>query len=219
MGSGAATGGPLRSPAGHHKMPGSVSSLSRQLVLPVAGLVLAAVLANVGFSAWLATRRSLAAAGSGQEQVAAALAASRVAISPQVLDTLHRLTGSHFVVWNPATRTADAATLSADVIDDRRTAELVAAVGATAVVDGHRYRIGMVRAAGQGEPGTAAAHVPAKHPDTSPCELVGQPQQKRRAMVVGEAVREERDSVAGLPARGHRVVDGQRVAIVEIDPP
>ena len=129
-------------------MPGSVSSLSRQLVLPVAGLVLAAVLANVGFSAWLATRRSLAAAGSGQEQVAAALAASRVAISPQVLDTLHRLTGSHFVVWNPATRTADAATLSADVIDDRRTAEIVAAVGATAVVDGHRYRIGMVRAAG-----------------------------------------------------------------------
>lgn len=125
-----------------------VSSLSRQLVLPVAGLVLAAVLANVGFSAWLATRRSLAAARVGQEQVAAALDASRIALSPQVLDTLRRLTGSHFVIWNPATRTAEASTLPAEAIDDGRAGDLAAAVGASAIVDGRRYRIGLVRASG-----------------------------------------------------------------------
>lgn len=125
-----------------------VSSLSRQLVLPVAGLVLAAVLANVGFSAWLATQRSLATARAGQEQVAAALDASRIALSPQVLDTLRRLTGSHFVVWNPATRMAEASTLPAEAIDDRRAADLAAAVGASALVDGRRYRIGLVRASG-----------------------------------------------------------------------
>lgn len=129
-------------------MPGTVSSLSRQLVLPVAGLVLAAVLANVGFSAWLATRRSLAAARAGQEQVAAALAASRVALSPQVLDTLERLTGSQFVVWNPVARTTEATTLRAGAIDDRRAATFADAVGDSALIDGRRYRIGLVRAAG-----------------------------------------------------------------------
>jgi len=129
-------------------MTGTVSSLSRQLVLPVAGLVLAAVLANVGFSAWLATQRSLAAARAGQEQVAAALEAARIALSPQVLDTLQRLTGSHFVVWNPAARTADASTLPAGTIDDRRAADLADTVGASAVIDGRRYRIGLVRASG-----------------------------------------------------------------------
>lgn len=129
-------------------MPGTVSSLSRQLVLPVAGLVLAAVLANVGFSAWLATRRSLAAARTGQEQVAAALAASRVAVSPQVLDTLQRLTGSHFIVWNPVTQQAESATLPAGTIDDRRAAGLAAAVGDSTLIAGRRYRIGLVRAAG-----------------------------------------------------------------------
>ena len=34
------------------------TSLTRRLVIPVIGLVLAAVLANVGFAAWLAARRS-----------------------------------------------------------------------------------------------------------------------------------------------------------------
>ena len=140
--------GPRRFPADHRQMTGTVSSLSRQLVLPVAGLVLAAVLANVGFSAWLATQRSLAAARAGQEQVAAALEAARIALSPQVLDTLQRLTGSHFVVWNPAARTADASTLPAGTIDDRRAADLADTVGASAVIDGRRYRIGLVRASG-----------------------------------------------------------------------
>jgi hypothetical protein len=50
-------------------------SLTRQLVLPVVGLVLAAVLANVGFSAWLAARRSAAATRAAQQQVADALRA------------------------------------------------------------------------------------------------------------------------------------------------
>ena len=45
-------------------------SLTRQLVLPVVGLVLAAVLANVSFSAWLAARRSTEATRAAQQQVA-----------------------------------------------------------------------------------------------------------------------------------------------------
>ena len=55
-------------------------SLFRMLVLPVVGLVLAAVVANVAFTAFLAVRRSLASAEAQQEQVSMALEASRVAL-------------------------------------------------------------------------------------------------------------------------------------------
>lgn len=76
-------------------------SLSRQLVLPVVGLILAAVLINVVCAAWLAARRSAAVAERQATQVASALAASRVPLSPVVLDALDRLTGCRFVSLEP----------------------------------------------------------------------------------------------------------------------
>lgn len=124
--------------------PQQGTSLTRRLVIPVIGLVLAAVLANVSFAAWLAARRSLAAASTAQEQVAAALESSRVALSPQVLDALRQLTGSHFVVWNAASRTAGIAT----VPPDAAAAAGAAAAGGSVVVEGRRHRVGTVRSQG-----------------------------------------------------------------------
>mgnify|MGYP003332257525 CR=1 FL=1 len=68
--------------------PSRHQSLTRQLVWPVVGLLLAAVLANVGFSAWLAARRSADAARAARDQVADTLTASRVSLSIPVLDAL-----------------------------------------------------------------------------------------------------------------------------------
>jgi signal transduction histidine kinase len=123
-------------------------SLSRQLVAPVVGLVLVAVLANVSVSAWLAVRRSGAAARDGQERLAAALRDARVALSPQVLDTLHALTGSHFVVWDATSRTAGASTLPRDDPAADAVAEWAADVGGVATVAGRPHRVGIARAAG-----------------------------------------------------------------------
>ena len=123
-------------------------SLSRQLVAPVVGLVLAAVLANVAVSAWLAARRSAAAARAGQEQLAAALREARVALAPQVLETLHGLTGSHFVVWDATNRTPGAATLPAAAIDPTAVAALAANIGGVVTIAGRPHRVGLARAAG-----------------------------------------------------------------------
>lgn len=120
-------------------------SLSRQLVAPVVGLVLAAVLANVAVSAWLAARRSAAAARTGQEQLAAALREARVALAPQVLETLHGLTGSHFVVWDATNRLPGAATLPTTAIDP---AALAANIGGVVTIAGRPHRVGIARAAG-----------------------------------------------------------------------
>lgn len=122
------------------------ASLTRRLVIPVIGLVLAAVLANVGFAAWLAARRSLAAADAARDRVAATLESSRMALAPQVLDALRQLTGSHFVVWNAASRTAGISTLPA-------AAETLAADAARAglddvVIGGRRHRLGIVSSRG-----------------------------------------------------------------------
>jgi hypothetical protein len=122
--------------------------LSRQLVAPVVGLVLAAVLAIVAVSAWLAARRSLAAARAGQEQLAAALREARVPLTPQVLDTLHRLTGSHFIVWDATTRTTGAATVPRDALPAPAVAAMAADLGGVTMVAGRPYRIGSARAAG-----------------------------------------------------------------------
>jgi signal transduction histidine kinase len=109
------------------------------------GLVLAAVLANVAVSAWLAARRSAAAARAGQEQLAAALREARVALAPQVLETLHGLTGSHFVVWDATNSMPGAATLPAAAIDP---AALAANIGGVVTIAGRPHRIGIARAAG-----------------------------------------------------------------------
>ncbi|MFM7076116.1 MAG: hypothetical protein ACKO3G_08630, partial [Planctomycetaceae bacterium] len=77
------------------------SSLRRQLVLPVVGLLLAGVLANVAFASWLAARRAADVARQRERQVVETLTASRVTLTLPVLETLARLTDSRFVVFNP----------------------------------------------------------------------------------------------------------------------
>jgi hypothetical protein len=124
-------------------------SLTRQLVLPVVGLVLAAVLANVGFSAWLAARRSVEATRAAQQQVADALRASRVSLSAAVLDALHRLTGSHFVIWEESTRRIGLSTLSPETLEAVQGDAVAAAIRAgSGTFGGQRYRLGTVRSEG-----------------------------------------------------------------------
>jgi len=126
-----------------------MQSLTRRLVLPVVGLVLAAVLANVGFAAWLAARRSAAVTLHAQRQVADALRTSRVSLSAAVLDALHRLTGNHFLVLEEATRRIGLSTLPpearAAIDGDMVAAALRAGVG---TFGGRTYRLGTVRSEG-----------------------------------------------------------------------
>jgi len=123
-------------------------SLLRRLGVPVVGLVLAAVLANVAFAAWLAARRAAERAEAGRTQVAAALASSRVVLTQPVLDTLQQLTGSHFVIWDPASRAASLTTLPPTVLAAGVAESLAAAVGDVTILDGRRYRIGRIRSGG-----------------------------------------------------------------------
>ena len=124
-------------------------SLTRQLVLPVVGLVLAAVLANVGFSAWLAARRSAAATRAAQQQVADALQASRVSLSAAVLDALHRLTASHFLVWDESARRIGLSTLPPETLAAVDGDAVAAAIRAgSGTFGGQRYRLGTVRSEG-----------------------------------------------------------------------
>ena len=123
-------------------------SLFRLLVMPVVGLVLAAVVANVAFAAWLAARRSLESARSAQEQVAAALERSRVSLSQPVLDTLRQLTGSEFLVWNEATATAGLTTLKPSLLAAQEPATLAAAAGSNVLLAGTLYHVGTARGRG-----------------------------------------------------------------------
>ncbi|MFM7138159.1 MAG: hypothetical protein ACKO1M_13985, partial [Planctomycetota bacterium] len=123
-------------------------SLFRLLVLPLVGLVLAAVVANVAFAAFLAARRAFEAAEAQQRRVAAALESSRVAFSPQVLETLARLTGSEFLVWNTATATAGLTTLPAAVLARHDPAEIARAAGGNILLDGRRYNVGTAESRG-----------------------------------------------------------------------
>jgi len=124
------------------------ASLFRRLVVPVVGLVLAAVLANVAFAAWLAARQAAERAEAGRAQVARALASSRVTLTQPVLDTLEQLTGSHFLIWDPAARVAGLTTLPPDTLPADTAASLADAVGDVTVLAGRRYRIGRVRSGG-----------------------------------------------------------------------
>ena len=124
-------------------------SLTARLVLPVVGLVLAGVLVNVAFSAWLATRHGAAAAHERQARVAAVLASTRVALSPAVLDALHALTGSHFVVWDAKGHRTGASSLPADRLAAASGGPLAAAIEAGRIdIGGVRYRLGSAQAAG-----------------------------------------------------------------------
>ena len=137
-------------------------SLTRQLVLPVVGLVLAAVLANVGFSAWLAARRSAAVTRVAQQQVADALRASRMSLSAAVLDALHRLTGNHFLVWNESTDRIGLSTLPAETLKTIEPADVAAALQSGSGTFGeHRYQLGAVKSEGV-RPETVLVLTPAR---------------------------------------------------------
>jgi hypothetical protein len=124
-------------------------SLTRQLVWPVVGLLLAAVLANVGFSAWLTARRSAEAARAARDQVADTLTASRVTLSAPVLESLRRLTGNHFVVWSEADRRIGATTLPAESLRGVDADALAAASrDGCGTFAGKPYRVGAVRSGG-----------------------------------------------------------------------
>lgn len=123
-------------------------SLFRLFVLPVVGLVLAAVVANVVFAAFLAARQAVATARAQEKRVATTLETSRVPLSPQVLDTLRKLTGCEFIVWSPGSdstaraATATLATLPAAVLADHPPATLARAAGRDIVLAGQRYHVG-----------------------------------------------------------------------------
>ena len=137
-------------------------SLTRQLVLPVVGLVMAAVLANVGFSAWLAARRSAEATQAAQQQVADALRASRMSLSAAVLDALHRLTGNHFIVWNESAQRPGMATLTAATLESIDAAMVAAALRTgSGTFGGRRYRVGAVQSEGV-RPETVLVLTPAR---------------------------------------------------------
>ena len=134
--------------------PQSGRPLARQLLLPVVGLLVAGVLANVGFAAWLAARRHGEEIALRQRQVADTLASSRVALSPAVLSALHQLTGDHFVVWSR--QRAAQATFSGVAQEDLDrplglllgTALPLSGPLGTAEVAGTTYSVSVVRSAG-----------------------------------------------------------------------
>lgn len=88
--------------------------LRRQILLPVAGLVLIAVLINTIAAAWLASRRTAQAALDRQQQMAQVLAEANYPRSGAVLKQLSRLTGDHYITWD-ARRGAALATSLPDI--------------------------------------------------------------------------------------------------------
>ncbi len=132
-------------------------SLSRQLVLPVVGLVLAAVLANVACSAWLAARRSAATAERQAAQVAAALAASRVPPTALVLDALDRLTGCRFLTLDAATGRPAGGTLPAA---DAAAITPAALAAGRVILPSGPHRLGIVPADGRPETVVVLAPIP-----------------------------------------------------------
>ncbi len=74
--------------------------LRRQILLPVAGLLLIAVLVNTIAAAWLASRRTAQAALDRQQQMAQVLAEANYPRSGAVLRQLSRLTGDHYITWD-----------------------------------------------------------------------------------------------------------------------
>ncbi|MFM7109306.1 MAG: sensor histidine kinase [Planctomycetaceae bacterium] len=128
--------------------PRHARPLARQLIVPVVGLLLACVLVSVAASAWLGARRSRTEARAAQERLAAALREARFPLSQPILDTLARLTGSDFVVWNATERAAGLATVPAEILGRTDVAAVAAAAGGTALVAGAPHRVGVVRLEG-----------------------------------------------------------------------
>ena len=139
-------------------MPFPGRTLTAQLVWPVVGLVLVAVLANVAFAAWLATRSAVLAARAGRERIVAALDRSRIALVPAVLDALGDLTGSELVVWDDAADAAGATTLAPERLAEATAALKTARDGDVIELAGTRHAVAIVRAAGVRPETRARAH-------------------------------------------------------------
>lgn len=129
-------------------MPLPRRTLTAQLVWPVVGLVLVAVLANVAFAAWLATRSAVVAARAARERIVVALDRSRITLVPAVLDALGDLTGSELVVWDEAADAAGAATLPPERLAEATAALRTARDGDVIELAGTRHAVAIVRAAG-----------------------------------------------------------------------
>lgn len=123
-------------------------TLFRQLVVPTVGLVLAAVLANVGFAAWLAARRSLTATEAAQDRLLAALESARVPLAPPVLETLERMTGSEFIVWDQAAAGPGLTTLSAGELATVDLTGLAHDQAGHVAIAGRRHRVATARSSG-----------------------------------------------------------------------
>lgn len=123
-------------------------TLSAQLVWPVVGLVLAAVLANVAFAAWLATRRAVIAARTGRARIVTAVDRARIPLAPAILDALGDLTGSDLVVWNDEADEAGATTLPAERIAEATAALRTARDGDAIMLGGVRHAVAIIHAAG-----------------------------------------------------------------------
>ncbi len=124
-------------------------SLARQLIMPVVGLLLAGVLVSTAASSWLATARSRRGARDAQQRLADAVATARFPLSQPILDTLARLTGSDFVVWNPDGHgTSGLTTLPTTIVGDVDMAAVAAAPGTTVIIGGTHRHVGVVRLAG-----------------------------------------------------------------------
>jgi len=122
------------------------SSLRRQLVLPVVGLLLAGVLANVAFASWLAARRAADVARQHEQQVVETLAMSRVTLTLPVLETLARLTDSRFVVWNPVDGSLGTTTLESGEREELSAVGVAAALErGTTTLGGQAFRVATVR--------------------------------------------------------------------------
>jgi signal transduction histidine kinase len=136
------------------------SSLRRQLVLPVVGLLLAGVLANVAFASWLAARRAADVARQHERQVVETLATSRVTLTLPVLETLSRLTDSQFVVWNPVDGSLGTTTLDRDRREELTAAGVAAALDrGTTTLGGRSFRVATVRS-GSVRPETVVVFTP-----------------------------------------------------------
>ena len=119
------------------------ATLAGRLIGPIVALMTLAVVANVGFAAWLSARRAATNARERESQVAAVLRHSKTSPTLPVLRALKQRTGDEFVVWDAARGRADLATLPESAIDARSIRRGL--VTGEATLGGSRYRLGEVR--------------------------------------------------------------------------
>lgn len=129
-------------------------SLLYRLLVPTVGLVVAAVVANVVFAAWIAAGRSVRAAEVARTRVTRALATGRVPLTQPVIEAIGRLTGCELMVIETqgdvrrvAASTLPIATVAGDGYSSLIHGEvdgLQPRVGETVIVGPRRYRTGVV---------------------------------------------------------------------------